>query len=197
MSSVVGFAQFGPDYGNPKSNRSTMRGLAEQAGAFDLLVFPELAVTGYDLRDAGHALTLSEAFGDGPSSVWALELARDRGGSIVVGYAEREGDRVYNSCLMATPNGDLYNYRKIHLFSREKELFSPGDVEPPVIEIEAGRVGLMICFDWIFPEVTRALAVKGMDVLAHPSNLVLRFCQKSMPVRCVENGIYTLFFGSI
>ena len=51
---------------------------------------------------------------------------------------------------------------------------------------------MMICFDWIFPEVARTLALKGMDLLAHPANLVLPHCQRSMPTRCLENGIFAV-----
>ena len=53
------------------------------------------------------------------------------------------------------------------------------------------RLGVMICFDWIFPESARALALAGADVVAHPSNLVLPHCPDSMPVRALENRVFT------
>ena len=49
----------------------------------------------------------------------------------------------------------------------------------------------MICFDWFFPESTRTLALGGADVIAHPSNLVLPHCPEAMPIRALENGVFT------
>ncbi len=92
--------------------------------------------------------------------------------------------------MLATPDGALHNYRKLHLFSREKELFVPGDAEPPVVETPAGRVGLMICFDWFYPETARILALKRAQIIAHPSNLVLQYCQRAAFCRCLENAVF-------
>ena len=94
--------------------------------------------------------------------------------------------------MIALPDGALTNYRKLHLFSRETELFEPGDAEPPVIETPAGRVGMMICFDWLFPETARILALKGAQIIAHPSNLVLDYCQRAMYCRCIENAVFII-----
>ena len=54
------------------------------------------------------------------------------------------------------------------------------------------RVGMMVCFDWIFPETARTLALAGADVIAHPSNLVLTYCQQSMLTRSLENGVFSI-----
>lgn len=192
MNVTIGYIQFEPAYADPETNRATMRSMAEQALGMDLIVFPELAVTGYELRDQAHAKSLAEPFADGATAEWARSLAASIGAAIVVGYAESDGGRAYNSCLLATPEGALHNYRKIHLFSREKELFAPGDAPPPVIETHAGRIGLMICFDWIFPETARSLALRGAQIIAHPSNLVLPYCQRAMFARCVENRVFAV-----
>lgn len=192
MSIRVGYGQFEPAYAEPDVNRETMSSLARSAGAFDLLVFPELAVTGYDLRDADHARALAEPFDRGATAEWAVTLANDCQGAIVVGYAEASGETIFNSCLMALPDGRVYNYRKIHLFSREKDLFTTGDSPAPVIDTPFGRVGLMICFDWIFPETMRSLALAGAQIVVHPSNLVLPYCQRAMYARCVENRVFAI-----
>lgn len=71
-------------------------------------------------------------------------------------------------------------------------MFTPGDTEPPVVETNVGRVGLMICFDWVFPEIARILALKGAQILAHPSNLVLPYCQQAMFARSVENHVFSI-----
>ena len=82
-------------------------------------------------------------------------------------------------------------YKKIHLFNRENLWFTPGDEAPKVYEIDGVKIGVMICFDWIFPETCRSLALQGMQVLAHPSNLVLPHCQSAMITRCIETVSYT------
>ena len=50
----------------------------------------------------------------------------------------------------------------------------------------------MICFDWMFPEVCRTLSLQGMQVLAHPANLVMPYCQSAMVTRCLENRIFAI-----
>jgi predicted amidohydrolase len=86
----------------------------------------------------------------------------------------------------------LHRYRKLHLFNTEKEYFDPGDTPLNTIEILGAKVGVMICFDWVFPEVARSLALRGADLLCHPSNLVLTYCQKTMLTRSLENSVYSV-----
>jgi len=59
--------------------------------------------------------------------------------------------------------------------------------------VAGARIGMMICFDWAFPEIARSLALQGADLLCHPSNLVLPgHCQLAMRARCLENGIFAI-----
>ena len=82
--------------------------------------------------------------------------------------------------------------RKAHLFGFEPECFDAGDTDFPVFSHGGVRVGVMICFDWMFPEAARSLALRGADVIAHPSNLVTPgWCQKAMQVRALENMVAT------
>jgi predicted amidohydrolase len=75
---------------------------------------------------------------------------------------------------------------------------------PPLFDqvpenVEGVKIGLMVCFDWVFPEVARSLALQGTDILCHPSNLVLAYCQQAMLTRCIENGVFAVTcnrFGS-
>jgi predicted amidohydrolase len=62
------------------------------------------------------------------------------------------------------------------------------------LQVSAGtvRVGLMICFDWIFPESMRSLVLDGAEVVLHPSNLVKPWCQDAMVTRCLENGAFAV-----
>lgn len=192
MKATVGYAQFRPEFGAVERNLSEVARLSAEGAEADLLVFPELALTGYEFLDAEEARGLAEVFGEGPTSEAVRGLAAKHSMSIVIGYPERAGDKVFNACMLALPGGGLFNYRKIHLFSRETFIFEPGDSAPPVIETPAGRVGLMICFDWIFPETARLLALAGAQIIAHPSNLVLPYCQRGMFARSVENGVFSI-----
>ncbi|HTR97038.1 MAG TPA: nitrilase-related carbon-nitrogen hydrolase, partial [Candidatus Acidoferrales bacterium] len=70
--------------------------------------------------------------------------------------------------------------------------FSPGDLPLSVHRVAAARIGLMICFDWRFPEVARSLALLGADVLVHPSNLVFANAQDAMLVRSLENRVFAV-----
>lgn len=179
-------------FGERDANFRTIERLIGGSARADLLVLPELGATGYEFRDRDEVATLAEPFGKGPTSDFLRALAARHAVTLAMGYPERAGEKFYNSCLLATPDGQLSNYRKIQLFSRENDLFTPGDAPPPVVETPAGRVGLMICFDWFFPEVARVLALKGAQILAHSSNLVLNYCQRAMYARSVENGVFSI-----
>ncbi|MCS7102596.1 MAG: acyltransferase, partial [Candidatus Korarchaeum sp.] len=81
-------------------------------------------------------------------------------------------------------------YRKTHLFFEEKLLFDPGDTGFKVFELAGMRVGVMICFDWVFPESARTLALLGAQVIAHPSCLVMPYAPRADPVRAFENRVF-------
>jgi len=157
----------------------------------DLVVLPELCTTGYQFRSREEAMDLAEDLDSGHSVNFFRSLAVQYHAAIAAGIAERAGDSLYNAALLVNPEGQVTVYRKINLFYRENEFFSPGTDIPPLVQLENARVGLMICFDWIFPEVARSLALQGAQIIAHPSNLVLPFCQDAMITRSIENRVFT------
>jgi predicted amidohydrolase len=113
--------------------------------------------------------------------------------SIVGGLAERGTDgELYNSAVVVGPDGFLGCYRKLHLFNRERGLFASGSQPPPVFRLPDVTVGVMVCFDWAFPEVARILMLEGCEVLCHPANLVLPFAQQVMIARSIENRMFTI-----
>ena len=111
---------------------------------------------------------------------------------VVSGFAEKRRDKCFNSPVLIGPEGLIHVCRKIHAFLHEKEWFDPGDTMPQTFLIKGARVGMMVCFDWAFPEVARALALRGADIICHPSNLVLAHCQSAMLTRCLENGVFAV-----
>ncbi|OGW16339.1 MAG: acyltransferase, partial [Nitrospinae bacterium RIFCSPLOWO2_12_FULL_47_7] len=111
---------------------------------------------------------------------------------LVAGIAERDGGEVYNSALIVSPAGYIGKYRKAHLFDAEINIFRQGNLPFPVFDTNGFRVGIMICFDWRFPETARTLALQGADIVAHPSNLVLPHCPQAMITRCLENRVFAI-----
>jgi predicted amidohydrolase len=152
----------------------------------DLMVLPELFNTGYNFSNRHEIEKVAERIPGGYTSQRLLEASRDPNMTIVAGIAERRGTSFYNSALVAR-HGQAFTYRKVHLFFKEKKFFKPGN-EFKVF----GNLGVMICFDWFFPEAARTLMLKGAKIIAHPSNLVLPFCPHAMLTRCVENRIFAV-----
>jgi len=187
----VGFFQFAPGFGKVKENRSTIAAALAHAGA-DLVVLPELPFTGYLFENRAELMGLAESPKASATLDGLSELCAKKDFFLVTGFAERTEGRVFNSAVLLGPSGVLQVYRKLHLFNTEKEYFDPGDEPLGVHEIRGVKVGMMVCFDWAFPEVARVLALQGADVICHPSNLVLTFCQETMRARCIENGFYAV-----
>jgi predicted amidohydrolase len=185
----AGFVQNDPVFGEVEKNlEAVVRALSGQSA--DLFVLPELFTTGYQFTSREEALALAETIPDGKTTKALLDLATTIDSHIVAGIAELDGDQVYNSALVVGPNGYIGKYRKAHLFDTEKEVFAPGNTPLEVFDLGFARVGIMICFDWRFPETARTLALKGADIIAHPANLVLAHCPQAMITRCLENNIF-------
>jgi 5-aminopentanamidase len=187
----VGILQFAPVLGEVEHNLAHIE-RALIGAALDLVVLPELCTTGYQLT-SDEARDLAEPFPGGASAERLARLAAREDLVLVAGVAERAAaGRPFNSAVLVGPEGHLATYRKTHLFEDELDLFSPGDTGFFVTVVRGVRIGMMICFDWVFPESARCLALLGADLLAHPANLVLPYCQRMMPTRCLENGVFAL-----
>jgi len=188
--------QFAPKYLAVDANLERVETLLQAVDA-DLIVLPELFPSGYFFRSPDDLDRVAEPIPDGPTTQRLLNWAEALDATLVAGLAERDGDDVYNSAVVVLPAGRTHRYRKVHLFYEETTLFAPGDLGFPVFDVTtrsgtAYRLGVMVCFDWYFPEAARSLALRGADVIAHPSNLVLPHCPESMPTRARENHVYTL-----
>jgi len=187
----VGYFQFNPIFGEVARNLDIVS--ARLAGVeCDLLVLPELFNTGYQFVSADEARALAEPIPGGPTTSRLIQIAADRNMHLVAGLAERAGDRIYNSAVLVGPQGLIGLYRKTHLFFEETLFFAPGDTGFSVYDLGPARVGLMVCFDWYYPESARTLAMKGADIIAHPSNLVLPNCPDAMVTRCLENRVFAV-----
>ncbi len=186
----IGYIQTSPEFGNREKNFKEVRALTRGVRA-DLLVLPELFATGYAFTSGEEARELAEG-SDGPTAGFLMELSKKTGAAVAAGFPELHGNAVYNAAMLVHRGRVLGVYRKIHLFNREKLWFAPGDKKPGVFNVDGITIGMMICFDWIFPETARSLALQGADIIAHPSNLVLPYCQKAMVTRCLENRVFAI-----
>lgn len=187
----AGFYQFNPIFGNKKRN------LANVTEAFEgidcsLMVLPEFFATGYQFISMDEVVHLAEEVPGGETTQALIELSKAHDMYIVAGLPEKEGENYYNSAVITGPEGFIGLYRKTHLFFEEKLWFKPGNTGFNVFNTDIGVIGVMICFDWYFPESMRALALQGAQVIAHPSNLVLPYCPIAIPIRCLENRVFAI-----
>lgn len=183
--------QSNPIFGEKDKNLAHVAAAVKGADV-DILVLPEFFATGYQFVTSAEVSELSEEVPGGETTRFLAELSRDAGMHIVAGLPERAGGKYYNSAVITGPSGVIGLYRKSHLFFEEKLFFTSGDTGFKVWDTAIGRIGIMICFDWFFPESMRTLAIAGAEVIAHPSNLVLPYCPQAMPIRCLENKVFSI-----
>jgi predicted amidohydrolase len=187
----VGFVQNNPVFASVQQNLNRFAELIKNQTA-DLFVLPELFATGYQFKDMEESRGLAEPVPGGVTTNMLTSIAKKTNTFIIAGLAEIDKDQVYNSAVVTGPNGYIGKYRKLHLFDREKIYFQEGNLPLQVFEVYDVKVGVMICFDWRFPETTRTLSLLGADIIAHPSNLVLTHCPQAMITRCLENRIFAI-----
>lgn len=187
----VGFYQFNPKFGKIAENTEKVKSALKNIGA-DLIVLPECFNTGYLFLNKGEVKKFAEKIPDGPTTKALMETAKKKKMYIVAGIAENDGGKFYNSAVLVGPDGYIDTYRKIHLFNEEKLLFSPGNKPFKVYDIKKAKIGIMICFDWYFPESARTLALMSAQIICQPANLVLPNCPDAMITRSLENRVFTI-----
>lgn len=186
----VGYIQTSPIFGEKRQNFKKIEKLITKLKA-DLIVLPELFATGYAFVSKEEAVPLAEDF-NGETAQFLIKMAKITGAIIIGGFIEKEEEKIYNAAMIVSNEGVIGSYRKIHLYYKEKLWFSPGNKPLKVYNVDGVKLGIMICFDWIFPETARTLALLGADIIAHPANLVLPYCQKAMITRCLENRVFAI-----
>ncbi len=190
----VAFQQTAPTFGAIEENvRRMVRRLDSSATeGVELVVLPELFSTGYQFRSKEEISRLAEPLQDSIAVRALCGVAKKKRMYIVFGMAEKDGRRLYNSSVLLGPGGVVGVYRKAHLFWDEFRLFDPGNTPFRVYRAGRLRVGMMICFDWVFPEVARVLALDGADIICQPANLVLPYCPSAMITRSIENRVFSV-----
>ena len=180
---------------NERNLDAALERLEEAAGAgAQLLVLPECAIPGYMFDSAEEALPHAEEIPGPTTEAFERECAR-LGVHAITGLLERDGDTLYNAAILVGPDGLIGSYRKTHLpFLGVDRFVTPGE-EFKVFDTALGRIGLIICYDLRFPEVTRTLALQGADMVALPTNFPMAAklqCDVIAPARAAENRVYLL-----
>lgn len=175
MKVNVACVQMEPILRNVQANLNKMIAFIDQtmaqSPATQLIVFPELITSGYECGK--DFVDLAETVIDGKACQVIGEYAKKYHVHIIYGFPERDTiikDAIYNSAVLISDEGKALGvYRKVHLFSSEKEYFRPGD-DYPLFETSIGKIGMMICWDTAFPEVARTYALKGVELIAVSTN---------------------------
>lgn len=186
----IGLLQFAPELGDIELNIRKIDRMLGHTTDVDIWVLPELASSGYNFTSKEEAFQCAEPIKDSRFIKFLTEKAKTLNSYIVSGINEREGNKLYNSAVLVGPEGIMGHYRKLHLFNREKELFEPGNKGLPVFDTPKGKLAILICFDWMFPETWRLVSLKGAKLICHPSNLVLPYCKTALPGYALTNRIF-------
>jgi len=187
----VGFLQFNPVFGNKIENFKKVKELLKDITA-DIIVLPELFNTGYTFLSKKELSELAEVAGVGETHDFISSLAQEMNCCFVYGFAEKGNTQFYDSSALVSPDGLIGVYRKVHLFFEEKKFFQPGDMGFHIFEYKNIKLGMLICFDWIYPEAIRTLALKDAQVILHPANLVTPYCPDAMITRALENRLFVV-----
>ena len=169
-----------------------------------LIVFPELYVTGYHMSHDEARRLAQPRSGSYFSELSAA--AKEAGVAVLYGYPEREESssgqpRYYNSAQLIDRDGKaLVNYRKLHLWltetERDEAVYTPGESLAEVVECCGWKVGILICYDLDFPEVSRILSLQGADLILCPTALIKNFSKTpklTVPARAMDNEAHVAY----
>lgn len=173
---------------------TAMRDAARQGAT--LLVTPELAIQGYG---AGNAMAVLAEKPEGASWRRLAAVSQETKVAVIVGFAERDGEAVYNSALFVDGDKPPKVYRKSHLYGPyERSLFKPETPTSCLIDHAGMKLGMLICYDVEFPENVRRLALAGAQTVLVPTALPASdhdefIARKMIPVRAFENQVFVAY----
>lgn len=192
MKITVGYLQYKPERGKVERNLEKVNSLLHDV-SFDLLVLPELAFSGYFFITPDELMPFADSGFSSKPAKYLRDLSETKNSAIIAGFPEAADGVLYNSQYAFLPDGSAVVYRKSHLFYKEKKVFCKGNTGPVILDFRGVKVGMMVCFDWFFPEFSRILALKGAHILAVSANLVLPgLGQRGMMVRSIENRVFSI-----
>jgi len=158
-----------------------------------LIVLPECTLTGYCFSSREEALPLAEPI-PGFSTEKLMATCRELNVYVVVGLLEKDGDKCYNTAVLLGPEGLVGKHRKLHLpYLGVDRFINHGDLPLTVYDTDVGRIGIGICYDLMFAEHSRVLALQGADILVFPANWPETgtvYPDYIVPTRAIENRVF-------
>jgi predicted amidohydrolase len=201
----IALSQISPKIRDKKHNLNKIKEQIKQAkeNGANLIIFPELALTGYTLRDLVYEK--AEPI-PGPSTNLLTEVAKKENIHIVFGMVERSEKAsavLYNTAVLLSPKGFVGKYQKMYLPTHsvfeEKRYFRPG-YQLPLFETDIGKLGLIICYDVFFPETARLLKLKGAQLIvcisASPA-VRRKFFEILTVARAIENTVFLAYVNLV
>ncbi len=191
----IALGQFRVVHGDTRTNMDKMMEMIDRAAEAeaDLVVFPELAYTGYFLKSY-EMQKLAEPK-DGPFVQQLCKKAREKRIHIIAGYAEAGAvtGKMYNSCILVDDDGNaIENMQKVYLWGREKTKFCAG-TRYPVVDTKLGKIGLQLCYDIEYPEPSRIEALKGADFIVDCAAWSIP-AERRWHVDLAGNALFNLLF---
>lgn len=195
----VAAGQYSSETAAIKKNIDVIKTAAQSAskGGADVLVLPELFVSGYTAASQFYALA---EVCQGSTFRQVSKIAADNSIAICYGYPERDGEEVFNSCQLVDDRGNpLINHRKTQLFGNyEKDWFSPGNQRVQTVRFKGFTLSTIICYEIEFPEPARACALSGANVILVPTAITDETSPEQVSellvrARAAENAAYVVY----
>jgi len=186
----IGYMQYSPIVGDKEKNLETIKRLINNVSG-DIFVLPEMGLAGYPDATKERLVEHSEKL-DGYLITELTKIAKDNDTCIIVGMPEIDGDNVYNTTVAVGPDGLIAYHQKSHLFMEEKNNFTPGTNKPTLFEWKNNKIGIGVCYDYMFPEFWRKLALDGAQLFCNTANFFSEYGFPVMRTRSIENGVFSI-----
>ena len=189
----IGLVQYSPEWENREANIAAIENLISDSDKnFDLLIFPEMTLTGFTMKSDIYAEEL-----DGTGTKYFIDLAQRIKKHLFTGIIEKDDNKVYNSLVHFDKNGLVTaRYRKVHpfSFSNENKYFNAGK-ETVITNIDKKLIGLSVCYDLRFPELYRYYGKKKADMMINIANwpvVRIEHWKALLRARAIENLCYMI-----
>lgn len=195
----IAAVQTSPVFQDKAGNLADMsaRALAAAAEGADLIVFPELSLTGYKYRTRAEMAVDAEPV-PGPSTLVMADVAKEANAYIAFGMVEADGSKLYDAVVLVGPEGYVGKYAKITMgHQSEAVLFTRGPSAPPVFDTSIGRIGLASCYDGAFPENARLMGLGGAQIMVLIDTENGTTWRDYVRTRAVENGAFAVVANRI
>jgi len=186
----IALVQYNPTWEDKDSNRQKILSLIQDIEEVELIIFPEMTLTGFTMKSVEMSETIH-----GESFRFFSSVAKEKSANIFAGIIERRDRRNYNTLIHIKPDGTLVKlYRKIHPFSYsgENEHYNAG-AKPAMTKIRKWKIGLTICYDLRFPELYRKYGKKKVHLIVNIANWPdtrIGHWRTLLQARAIENQCY-------